>query len=121
MQRPKAFREVPDTCWTLIIINVSCYHYSPRIIHIFHVTKFFLHHDFNGCMKLYSMGILNLVIPLLLNIFSIFVSSVLYVALKILIDRFCVCVCVVQFIWVSGLFPISGIMKWEELNNFQGY
>lgn len=40
------------------------------------------------------MGILNLVIPLLLNIFSIFVSSVLYVALKILIDRFCVCVCV---------------------------
>ena len=93
MQRPKAFREVPDTCWTLIIINVSCYHYSPRIIHIFHVTKFFLHHDFNGCMKLYSMGILNLVIPLLLNIFSIFVSSVLYVALKILIDRFCVCVC----------------------------
>ena len=40
-QRPKAFGEVPDTYWTLIIINVSCYHYSPRIIHIFMLLNFF--------------------------------------------------------------------------------
>ena len=31
----------------------------PLISYTFHVTKFFLHHDFNGCMKLYSMGILE--------------------------------------------------------------
>lgn len=41
----------------------------------FHVIKFFLDHDFNGYMKLYFKGILEF-IPLLLNIFSVFVSSV---------------------------------------------
>ena len=90
----------------------------PLILYTFsHVIKYFLNHDFNRCMKLYFKGILEF-IPLLLNIFSVFVSSVLYAALKILIDKIFL---VVLFIGFLGLFPISGITKWEEFNNFQGY
>lgn len=86
MQKPKAFQEVPDTCWTLIIINVSCYHYSPHITHIFHVTKFFLHHDFNGCMKFYSMGILEFNYSSLIEYPFNFYEFCTCVALKILKD-----------------------------------
>lgn len=71
-------------------------------------------------MKLYSMGILEFNYSSLIEYLFNFCEVCTLCCLENL-NRRIFFFLVAQFIWVSGLFPISGIMNWEELNNFQGY